>query len=240
MPGAIVIVGAGQAGVQAAEALRAGGFDGSVTLIGDEPHGPYHRPPLSKAWLAGEMDAAQLVMRAPEMLAKKNIELRTGTSVASIDRNARTVTLADGSTLPYTGLVLATGSTPRLLTLPGADAPNVLALRTRADAERIAAQFACCAEAALPVVVIGGGFIGLEVAATARKKGLAVTVLEAAPRLLARVLVPMLSDFFAALHRAKGVELVLGAQVAAIELDAKGLATAGCAWPMAHACRPAS
>jgi len=226
MPGAIVIVGAGQAGVQAAEALRAGGFDGSVTLIGDEPHGPYHRPPLSKAWLAGEIEAAQLVMRAPELLAKKNIELRTGTRVRSIDRSAKTVTLGDGSVLPYTGLVLATGATPRRLTLPGAEAANVLTLRTRVDAEMIVLQFARCTEASLPLVVIGGGFIGLEVAATARKRGLAVTVLEAMPRLLARVLVPMLSNFYAGLHRARGVDLVLAAQVEAIELDAAGSATA--------------
>lgn len=93
--GAIVIIGAGQAGVQTAEALRAGGFDGPITLLGDEPHGPYHRPPLSKAWLAGEMDAAQLVMRAPEMLARKGIELRTNVKATSIDRSAQVVTLAD-------------------------------------------------------------------------------------------------------------------------------------------------
>ncbi|MBP6646741.1 MAG: NAD(P)/FAD-dependent oxidoreductase, partial [Burkholderiaceae bacterium] len=118
MSQSIVIIGAGQAGVQTAEALRAAGFDGSITLLGNEAHGPYHRPPLSKAWLAGEMEAIQLVMRAPEMLAKKNITLRTNTEVSAIDRTAKTVTLADGSTLPYTGLVLATGSTPRMLSLP--------------------------------------------------------------------------------------------------------------------------
>ena len=104
----IVIIGAGQAGVQTAESLRAGGYAGRITLLGDEPHGPYHRPPLSKAWLAGEMDGAQLVMRAPEMLARKNIELRTEVKVASIDRAAKQVLLADGSALPYDGLVLAT------------------------------------------------------------------------------------------------------------------------------------
>ena len=109
----IVIIGAGQAGVQTAESLRTGGYAGSITLLGDEPHGPSHRPPLSKAWLAGEMDGAQLVMRAPEMLARKNITLRTGVTVKAIDRSAQTVVLGDGSALPYTGLVLATGSTPR-------------------------------------------------------------------------------------------------------------------------------
>ena len=220
----IAIVGAGQAAVQAAEALRSGGFEGAVTLLGDEPHGPYHRPPLSKAWLAGEIEAAQLVMRAPEMLARKGITLRTGVRVLAIDRAACTLALSDGSTLSYTGLVLATGATPRRLPLPGGDAPNVLALRNRDEASGIAAQMARCAEQGLPLVVIGGGFIGLEVAATARKKGLAVTVLEAAPRLLGRVLAPMLSDWYAELHRGHGVQIVLGAQIAAIETSADGLA----------------
>ncbi|MFM2059374.1 MAG: hypothetical protein RLY71_3759 [Pseudomonadota bacterium] len=224
--GHIVIVGAGLAGVTAAEALRSGGFTGTITLLGDEPHGPYHRPPLSKAWLAGEVDAAQLVMRAPAMLARKQIELRTGVPVTAIDRAAQQVRLADGSALSYTGLVLATGATPRRLALPGGDAPNVLPLRSRDDASRVAAQLARCAAEQLPVVVIGGGFIGLEVAATARKKGLAVTVLEAAPRLLGRVLVPALSSWFAALHRSHGARLVLDARIAAIETGADGLATA--------------
>ena len=219
----IVIVGAGQAGVMTAEALRTGGFEGPITLLGDEPHGPYHRPPLSKAWMAGEIEAAQLVMRAPEVLARKNITLRTGVSVKTIDRGAHTVILNDGSTLPYTGLVLATGGTPRALPLPGGNAPGVLALRTRDDASAIADRLAACIEQQRPVVVIGGGFIGLEVAATARKKGLAVTVLEAAPRLLGRVLAPVLSDWYAELHRSHGVQLMLGAQVAAIEADASGV-----------------
>lgn len=223
--GPILIVGAGQAAVQTAEALRAGGFEGPVTLLGDEPHGPYHRPPLSKAWMAGEMDAAQLVMRAPEMLARKNIGLHTGTRVTAIDRAAKHVTLSDGSTLPYAGLVLATGATPRALPLPGGNAQGVYALRSRDDASAIAERMAVCIERQLPLVVIGGGFIGLEVAATARKKGLTVTVLEAAPRLLGRVLAPMLSDWYAELHRSHGVQLVLGAQIAEIITDHEGQAT---------------
>lgn len=219
----IVIVGAGQAGVQAAEALRAGGYEGSITLLGDEPHGPYHRPPLSKAWLAGEMDAAQLVMRAPEMLARKGIELRTGLTVQRIDRDAKTLQLADGSALPYTSLVLATGARPRALPLTGGDAAGVLPLRSRADASAIAERMSVCIEKDLPIVVIGGGFIGLEVAATARKKGARVTVLEVAPRLLGRVLAPVLSDWYASLHRGHGVQLMLNAQVAGIEADATGV-----------------
>ena len=221
----ILIIGAGQAGIMAAEALRSGGYTGPLTLLGNEPHGPYHRPPLSKAWLAGEMDAARLPMRTPEMLAGKNIELRTGTQVTAIHRAAKTVTLADGSTLPYGGLLLATGATPRTLPLPGSTAQGVLSLRTRDDADAIARRMAVCLEKNLPLVVIGGGFIGLEVAATARKKGLAVTVLEAAPRLLGRVLLPALSDWYAELHRSHGVQLVLGAQIAAIEHDSSNNVT---------------
>jgi len=223
---AIVIVGAGQAGIQTAEALRAGGFEGPITVLGDETYGPYHRPPLSKAWLAGEMDSAQLVMRAPEMLARKNIELRTSVSVTHIDRVAKQVKLSDGTALPYTGLVLATGSTPRSLPLPGGDAQGVFALRSRDDASAIAARMAVCMEQQLPVLVIGGGFIGLEVAATARKKGLNVTVLEAAPRLLGRVLAPVLSEWYAQLHRSHGVHLMLDARIAAIETDAQGMVCA--------------
>lgn len=225
MTNPILIIGAGQAGVQTAEALRAGGFEGPISLLGDEAHGPYHRPPLSKAWLAGEMEAVQLVMRAPEMLARKNIELRTDCKVTAIDRAARTVALRDGSTLPYSGLVLATGGTPRALPLPGGNAHGVLALRSRDDASAIAERMATCIERQLPLVVIGGGFIGLEVAATARKKELTVTVLEAAPRLLGRVLAPMLSDWYAELHRSHGVQLVLGAQIAEIITDPDKQAT---------------
>ncbi len=221
-----VVIGAGQAGVQAAEALRSGGYEGAITLLGDEPHGPYHRPPLSKAWLAGEIDADQLVMRAPDMLARKQIALRTGVRVAAIDRAAKVLRLSDGSTLPYDGLVLATGSTPRALTLPGATAPNVLPLRSRDDASTISAELQACIAGAQPVVVIGGGFIGLEVAATARKKGATVTVLEAAPRLLGRVLAPMLSNWYANLHRSHGVQLELGIGIEAIETGADGRAVA--------------
>lgn len=221
----IVIIGAGQAGVQTAEALRSSGYEGTITMLGDEADGPYHRPPLSKAWLAGEMEAAQLVMRAPEMLARKHIELRTNITVTAIDRAAKQVLLADGSALAYSGLVLATGSTPRRLPLPGGDAAGVLALRSKGDANAMAERMALCVERNLPVVVIGGGFIGLEVAATARKKGLAVTVLETAPRLLGRVLAPKLSDWYADLHRGHGVNVVFDARIAALTVGDDGAVT---------------
>ena len=215
----VVVIGAGQAGVQVAEALRAGGFAGRVSLLGEEPYGPYHRPPLSKAWLAGEIEAAQLVMRAPEALARKNIELRTGVRVTGVDRARRVVRLEGGEEIAYTGLAFATGARSRTLTLPGADARGVLALRTRDDASAIAAALDACLARALPVVVIGGGFIGLEVAATARKRGLAVTVLEALPRLLTRAVTPQLSDWYAALHRDHGVQVLLDAKVSEIEVS---------------------
>ena len=221
----IVIIGAGQAGVQAAEALRAAGYEGTLTVLGDELHGPYHRPPLSKAWLAGDMEAAQLVMRAPEMLARKQIALRTHARVAAIDRAAQQLTLTDGTTLPYCGLVLATGSTPRNLPLPGGNAVGVLALRSKDDANAMAERMALCIERQWPVVVVGGGFIGLEVAATCRKKGLDVTVLEAAPRLLGRVLAPGLSDWYADLHRSHGVKLVFDARIESLSTDDDGAET---------------
>ncbi|MFO1327457.1 MAG: FAD-dependent oxidoreductase [Rubrivivax sp.] len=231
----VIIVGAGQAGLQTAEALRSGGYAGAVTVLGDEPHGPYHRPPLSKAWLAGEMEAAQLVMRAPEALARKGIALRTGVRVSAIDRGARQVLLDGGERLTYQGLALATGARPRPLPLPGADAANVHPLRTRADADAIAQALQRCRDQGRAVVVIGGGFIGLEVAATARKSGLAVTVVELAPRLMGRVLAPMLSDWYAGLHRAQGVQVELGAGGAALERDGDEvvavLGTAGQRWP---------
>ena len=231
----VLIIGAGQAAVQAAEALRAGGLAESITMLGDEPLVPYHRPPLSKAWLAGDVDAAQLVMRSAEVLAKKQITLRTGVRVVAIDRAAQQLQLDSGERLPYRGLVLATGSRPRQLNLPGADAPNVLPLRTRADADAIAAELQACVTQQLPVVVVGGGFIGLEVAATARKKGLAVTVLELAPRLLGRVLAPMLSDWYAELHRGHGVTVELGVGIRALERSGDRvsavLGMAGQRWP---------
>jgi 3-phenylpropionate/trans-cinnamate dioxygenase ferredoxin reductase component len=219
----IVIAGAGQAGVQAAEALRSGGFEGAITLLGDELHAPYHRPPLSKAWLAGEMQAAQGLIRAPEALARKQIELRVGASVRSIDRVAGAVELEGGERLPYSGLVLATGAVARRLPLAHADAPNVHVLRTRDHANALAEALRECAARGAPLVVIGGGFIGLEVAATARKQGVDVTVLESQPRLLARVMPPLLSSWFADLHAAQGVTVRTGVQIDSLRTDSAGL-----------------
>lgn len=205
----IVIIGAGQAGLQTAESLRSEGYAGPLLMIGDEARGPYHRPPLSKAYLLGDFAETQLVMRAPAALAKKNIELLTAVSVTAIDRATKQLTLSDGSRLGYTGLCLATGSRARPLPVPGADLANVFPLRTLADTQAIAARL----PAVQRVVVIGGGFIGLEFAAVARKLGKDVVVLEGADRLMPRAVTPMLSDFFRQLHIAHGVAIELGAAV---------------------------
>lgn len=208
----IVIIGAGQAGLQTAEALRAEGWDGGILLLGEEPHAPYHRPPLSKAYMLGEYSEAQLTIRGAEALAKKSIELRTGTRVAAIDRAAGEVVLAGGERIAYHGLVLATGSRARPLPFEGGTLPGVFALRTLDDCRAISAAL----EKAEGVAVIGGGFIGLEFAAVARKKGKPVVVFEAADRLMARVVAPLISDFYAGLHRRNGVELYLDAHVSGI------------------------
>lgn len=207
----MVIIGAGLAGLTVAETLRSEGYDGPITLLGDEACGPYHRPPLSKAFLLGDTTEAQLAMRPAEMLAKKNLTLKlgSGSHVASLDRAEKRITLADGSTLDYEGLALCTGSRLRPLPLAGAEARGVFGLRSLEDAKAISHAL----ETARNVVIIGGGFIGLEVAAAARKKGKAVTVLEAADRLMARVVAPMTSAFYFDLHTSHGVDVVLGALV---------------------------
>ncbi|MFC5357709.1 NAD(P)/FAD-dependent oxidoreductase [Azospirillum himalayense] len=212
----MVIVGAGQGGLQVAESLRAEGYDGPITLIGEEAATPYHRPPLSKAILAGTMEEAQLAIRGAEFFERQSIALLTGTRVAAINRSARQVRLEDGRRLGYCGLALATGARVRRLPIPGDDLDGVLGLRSLDDARRIRAAL----DRAARVVVIGGGYIGLEVAAAARKRGLEVTILEAADRLLARSATPFLAAFYADLHRGQGVMVELGAKV--VGLDGQG------------------
>ncbi len=207
-----IIVGASQAGLQVAESLRGEGHEGPITLIGDEAHPPYQRPPLSKALLTGETTEDRLILRGPELLARKGIALVAGRRVVAIDRARRSVRLSDGRVLPYRGLALTTGGRARALAIPGAGLDGVVSLRTIEDSRRIAAGIA----AASSVAVVGGGFIGIEIAAAARKAGKPVTVLEALDRLLARSSAPFVSKFFLDLHRSHGVDVRLATQVTAL------------------------
>lgn len=214
----MVIIGAGLAGLTVAETLRAEGYAGSITLIGDEAHAPYQRPSLSKAYLLGDTGEAQLMMRPPELLKKKNIELKVGVGATAIDRALKQVALSDGSTLAYEGLALCTGSRLRPLPLTGSGWRGVHGLRSLDDAKSIAAEL----ETAQNVLIIGGGFIGLELAAVARRKGKSVTVLEAAERLMARVVTPLISQFYLDLHVRHGVDVVLGASVSELVSELAG------------------
>jgi 3-phenylpropionate/trans-cinnamate dioxygenase ferredoxin reductase component len=209
----LLIVGAGQAGVQIAESLRQEGFDGEMLLIGTEAHPPYQRPPLSKKWLIEPGNQTSLALRGAEALARRRITLKLEASVTAIDRAASQLQFAGGERLHYSKLALATGSIARTLPLAGASLEHVLSLRSIEDSVAIGAALRRCAGEGSHVVVIGGGFIGLEVAAGARKLGAQVTVLEGLPRLMSRVTAPVISEAFERLHRAHGVQMVFGAQV---------------------------
>jgi 3-phenylpropionate/trans-cinnamate dioxygenase ferredoxin reductase component len=213
MPERVVIVGAGQAGTQVAVSLRQLGYAGEITLLGEERQLPYQRPPLSKAYLSGEMALERTWLRSESYYAKHGIDLRLGARVARILRDERAVVCADGARLAYDALAICTGTAARRLPSPGVDLPGVFYLRTLADADRIKAAVRPGATA----VIIGGGYIGLEVAASLRKLGCAVTVVEALERVMNRVVAPPVSAFFAAEHARRGVEIVTGAAVAALE-----------------------
>ncbi len=217
----VVIVGAGHAGVQAAASLREEGYAGGVVLLSGENELPYQRPPLSKAFLTGEMDAKGLPLRAEAFYRNEKIDLRLGARATRIDRAARRVELADGSAIEYDHLILATGARPRRFDIPGIGLPGVLGLRNLADAAELKDRLA----PGLKLVVIGAGFIGLEVAATAAKLGADVTVVEIA-RPMGRAVSPILSDFYAEAHRAFGARLCLGVGVTAIRGTDKAEAVA--------------
>jgi 3-phenylpropionate/trans-cinnamate dioxygenase ferredoxin reductase component len=208
----VVIVGTGQAGFQAAASLRQAGYEGEVTLVGEEPGLPYQRPPLSKTFLKGDGDAGEVHLRPETFFASKEIGLVTGDRAVRLDREARRVELESGRELPYDALVLATGSRPRPLPVPGSELAGVLLLRTVQDAVGLRERLRQASRA----VIVGGGFIGLELAAAAREKGAQVTVVEALDRTMSRVVTPEMSAHFAALHEEQGATILHGATVAAI------------------------
>ena len=200
----VVIVGAGQAGAALAAKLRALGHQGEIVMLGDEPAPPYQRPPLSKAYLLGEMEEDRLWLRAPEFWAENNVELRLGQAVTDLDPVAKTVTVG-GETLEYDHLALTMGSTPRRLPAAiGGSLHGVYTVRPLADVDAMRAEF----RPGRKVIIVGGGYIGLEAAAVAAKLGLDVTVLEMAPRILQRVAAPETSDYVRALHRTHGVKVL--------------------------------
>ncbi|CUJ35295.1 NAD(P)/FAD-dependent oxidoreductase [Achromobacter kerstersii] len=219
---AIVIVGAGQAGGWAATTLRSRGYDGRVLLLGEEPHAPYERPPLSKAVLSGQAAADSTELFSAARLADLDIEFRPGIAATRLRVDDKQVELSDGASAGYDKLILCTGGRPVVPALPGVSSAAVHVLRTRDDAMRLRAQLG----PGKHVVIVGGGWIGLEVAATARQSGSRVTVLEQAGRLCARSVQPGVSAHLAVLHAAHGVEVRLGASLCAVHPQPDGRAVA--------------
>ncbi|GLW52506.1 NAD(P)/FAD-dependent oxidoreductase [Kitasatospora phosalacinea] len=211
----IVIVGAGLAGAKAAEALRAEGYGGPVTLVGDEAERPYERPPLSKGYLLGKEEKEKVYVHPADWYGQHGVTLRLGTAATAVDPAGHAVTLEGGERLPFSKLLLATGSAPRTLPVPGGDGEFVRTLRRLGDSEQLRAAFRPGAR----VVIVGAGWIGLEAAAAARTAGAEVTVLEAAELPLLRVLGPEVARVFADLHRAHGVDLRLGVRVEELRAD---------------------
>jgi len=211
----IIIAGAGQAGSEAAAALREAGYDGPLVLAGAEPYAPYERPPLSKQFLASDADAGveAVALRGADFYQKQGVELRLGAAVSRVERKRRSVLLSSGERLHYSKLILATGSRPRRLNVPGADHPDVLLLRSLDDAAQLRSRLAA---AYLRVVVIGAGFIGLEVAAAARSAGHDVAVVEALDRVIARAVSAPVSQYLAELHRDRGVRILFERRVEAV------------------------
>lgn len=205
----IVVIGAGQAGAQAVQSLRLFGYDGAITLVGDEAALPYQRPPLSKAYMKGELAEDRLYFKPSAWYEDQKVETLLSQSVEGIDRAAREVHLQHGGKLPYDALIIATGSRPRALPVEGADLANVFDLRGLSDVEHIQPKMI----PGTKLVIIGAGYIGLEAAAVARQLGLEVTVLEMADRVLARVTSPVISEFYESLHREHGVDIRTGARL---------------------------
>ena len=220
----VLIIGASHAGIACAEQLRKCGFEGGITILDREPDMPMERPPLSKAWLGDATkksppDQQRFLLRQEGWFREYKIDFRPDAGVINIDPKAKTATLADNKTLSWQRLVLATGAVPRRLAIEGGDEKSVFYLRVPRDAARLSGAFA----GARHVAIIGGGYIGLEVAASARKRGIEVTVLEMAPRLLARVASPEASVFFDNLHRTNGVQIMTGTRLERIDPNKAGL-----------------
>lgn len=213
----VLVVGACQAGVQLAASLREGGHVGRVVLVGAEPHLPYQRPPLSKAYLSGEATADSLALRARSWYDAQGIELVLGERVVEVDLDAGRARTDQGRQLPCDRLALTTGARVRKLAVPGAELPGVLYLRDLAHAQSLSAALPDAAR----VVVVGGGFIGLEAAAVCRSKGKDVTVVEFADRLMARAVAPVVSDFYREAHERRGSTVLLGRGVVAVEGDVR-------------------
>jgi len=213
--GGVVIIGGGQAASQLAASLRENGYGESIRMVAEEKTLPYQRPPLSKAFLKGEVGKAALLLRAEGFYVKNNIDVLLGARAVSVDRHARRVHLVAGHSLSYSRLVFATGSRNRRLDLPGSEFDGICYLRSLAEAEAIKGQL----EASRRVVVIGGGFVGLELACAARDLGAAVVVLEAALRPMGRAISPEMSDYLAKAHEMTGIRLLLGAAVAGFRGD---------------------
>jgi len=209
----IVVIGAGQAGVQAVASLRAEGFAGAITMLGDEPYAPYQRPPLSKAYLAGDFARERLFLKPAAFFTEAQCELKLGARADAIDQGAKIVRVSGGEVLAYDRLLIATGSRVRKLPLPGETLAGIHYLRGIRDVEALRGDLRPGARFA----VAGGGYIGLEVAAVARKLGLDVTVIEAADRVMARAVSPHLSAFYESEHRGHGVKFLLGATVQSFE-----------------------
>lgn len=220
MPETVIIIGASHAAAQTSVSLRQSGWEGDITVMGEEDVLPYHRPPLSKDFLSGEKSIEDILIRPAESYAAANIDMKLGIRVEAIDRLAKTVLTDDGMTLPYTKLVLTTGARIRRLPIEGEGLDNVFYLRDTNDVLAIKKK----SESSKTAVIIGGGYIGLETAASLRKQGLEATVLEALPRILQRVTAPQMSEFYKRIHTEEGVTILEHVMASEIQKDGQGLA----------------
>ncbi len=215
----VVIIGAGQAAAQAIASLRQEGYTGSIVMVGEEKFLPYQRPPLSKGFLSGDLPVERLMLRPSEFYERANVDCLLGVPASNVDPDARIVTLQTGRQIPYDSLIFATGGRPRRLDCPGSDNPNIYYLRNIRDAEALRARF----QPGARLTIVGGGYVGLEVASIAIKRGLSVTLLEFAPRVLSRVACSELASFYEQVHREAGVEIITGTAIGSVESGEAGL-----------------